>query len=98
MAFLEIAGLRKRYAAQDVLKNIDVDLDKGGFLVLVGPSGCGKSTLLHMIAGLESITDGRIRLDGNVINDLHPAKRAEQGGEEDGEAQPRRPCRRHPHR
>src|SRR6185295_3106302 len=75
MAFLEIEGLRKRYAAQDVLKNIDVDLDKSGFLVLVGPSGCGKSTLLHMIAGLESITAGEIRLDGKVINDLHPSRR-----------------------
>ena len=75
MAFLEIEGLRKRYAAQDVLKNIDVDLDRSGFLVLVGPSGCGKSTLLHMIAGLETVTAGEIRLDGKVVNDLHPSKR-----------------------
>ena len=75
MAFLEIAGLRKRYGAVEVLKNIDIDLDKGGFLVLVGPSGCGKSTLLHMIAGLEAVTAGEIRIDGQTVNDLHPSKR-----------------------
>jgi multiple sugar transport system ATP-binding protein len=75
MAFLEIAGLRKRYGAVEVLKNIDIDLDKGGFLVLVGPSGCGKSTLLHMIAGLESVTAGEIKIDGKTVNDLHPSKR-----------------------
>ena len=75
MAFLEIAGLRKRYGAMDVLQTIDVDLEKGGFLVLVGPSGCGKSTLLNMIAGLESITAGEIRIDGKLVNDLHPSKR-----------------------
>jgi multiple sugar transport system ATP-binding protein len=75
MAFLEIAGLRKRYGAVEVLKNIDIDLEKGGFLVLVGPSGCGKSTLLHMIAGLEAVTAGEIRIDGQTVNDLHPSKR-----------------------
>ncbi|NNU58635.1 ATP-binding cassette domain-containing protein, partial [Rhizobium indigoferae] len=46
MAFLEISGLRKRFGAVDILKGIDLELEKGGFLVLVGPSGCGKSTLL----------------------------------------------------
>src|SRR5208282_157753 len=49
--------------------------DKGGFLVLVGPSGCGKSTLLNTIAGLESISSGDIRVEGQQINDLHPSKR-----------------------
>src|SRR6266481_3659332 len=56
MAFLEIKGLRKRYGALEVLKGIDLTLDKGGFLVLIGPSGCGKSTLLGTIAGLESVS------------------------------------------
>ena len=51
MAFLEISGLRKRFGALEILKGIDLTLDKGGFLVLVGPSGCGKSTLLNTIAG-----------------------------------------------
>ncbi|MGO6784411.1 ATP-binding cassette domain-containing protein, partial [Rhizobium leguminosarum] len=56
MAFLEISGLKKRFGAVDILKGIDLELEKGGFLVLVGPSGCGKSTLLNTIAGLETIT------------------------------------------
>ena len=75
MAFLEISGLKKRFGAVDILKGIDLELDKGGFLVLVGPSGCGKSTLLNTIAGLETITSGDIRIDGRAINGLHPSKR-----------------------
>ena len=75
MAFLEINGLRKRFGALEILKGIDLTLEKGGFLVLVGPSGCGKSTLLNTIAGLESISAGEIRVEGELINDLHPSKR-----------------------
>jgi multiple sugar transport system ATP-binding protein len=75
MAFLEIDGLRKRFGAAEILKGIDLNLEKGGFLVLVGPSGCGKSTLLNTIAGLENISEGQIRVDGRAINDLHPSKR-----------------------
>ncbi|QND56619.1 MULTISPECIES: ABC transporter ATP-binding protein [Mesorhizobium] len=75
MAFLEIDGLKKRFGNVEILKGIDVELEKGGFLVLVGPSGCGKSTLLNTIAGLEQITEGEIRVEGRAINDLHPSKR-----------------------
>jgi multiple sugar transport system ATP-binding protein len=75
MAFLEINSLRKRFGSLEILKGINLTLDKGGFLVLVGPSGCGKSTLLNTIAGLESISSGEIKIDGDVINDLHPSKR-----------------------
>src|SRR6478752_9985431 len=75
MAFLEIANLKKRFGSVEILKGINIDLDKGGFLVLVGPSGCGKSTLLNTIAGLETITEGEIRLEGRAINDLHPSRR-----------------------
>jgi multiple sugar transport system ATP-binding protein len=75
MAFLEISSLRKRFGAVEILKGINLELEKGGFLVLVGPSGCGKSTLLNTIAGLESITEGSIRVDGRAIDDLHPSKR-----------------------
>jgi multiple sugar transport system ATP-binding protein len=75
MAFLEIDGLKKRFGNVEILKGINVELEKGGFLVLVGPSGCGKSTLLNTIAGLEQITEGEIRVDGRAINDLHPSKR-----------------------
>ncbi|WSG97095.1 ABC transporter ATP-binding protein [Rhizobium johnstonii] len=75
MAFLEISGLKKRFGAVDILKGIDLELEKGGFLVLVGPSGCGKSTLLNTIAGLETITSGDIKIDGRDISGLHPLKR-----------------------
>jgi multiple sugar transport system ATP-binding protein len=75
MSTLEVRSLRKKYGALEILKGIDISLEKGGFLVLVGPSGCGKSTLLNSIAGLESITSGEIRIGGQVVNDLHPSKR-----------------------
>jgi len=75
MSTLEIRSLRKKYGSLEILKGIDLSLEKGGFLVLVGPSGCGKSTLLNSIAGLESITSGEIRIGGHVVNDLHPSKR-----------------------
>src|SRR5690349_16664329 len=75
MATLEVSDLRKRFGTIEVLKNIDLTLDKGGFLVLVGPSGCGKSTLLNTIAGLESVSAGEIRIDGQLVNGLHPSKR-----------------------
>src|ERR1700757_2076365 len=75
MSTLEINSLRKKYGALEILKGIDITLEKGGFLVLVGPSGCGKSTLLNTIAGLEQISSGEIRIAGNVVNHLHPSKR-----------------------
>ena len=75
MAFLEIENLEKRFGAVDVLKGISLEIEKGGFLVLVGPSGCGKSTLLNTIAGLETITGGEIRINGKRVNELHPSQR-----------------------
>ena len=75
MAFLEIEKLEKRFGAVNILKGIDLDIDEGGFLVLVGPSGCGKSTLLNTIAGLESVSGGEIRIAGKRVNELHPSKR-----------------------
>jgi multiple sugar transport system ATP-binding protein len=75
MAFLEIRDLYKTIGGVDILKGIDLTLDKGGFLVLVGPSGCGKSTLLNTVAGLTPVTSGEIVIDGQVVNDLHPSKR-----------------------
>ncbi|AUG53800.1 ABC transporter ATP-binding protein [Thalassospira marina] len=75
MAFLEIDNVCKSFGPVDVLKNIKLDVEEGGFLVLVGPSGCGKSTLLNTIAGLENLTTGQIRIDGDVIDELPPAER-----------------------
>ncbi|MBI2717638.1 MAG: ABC transporter ATP-binding protein [Rhizobiales bacterium] len=75
MAFLEIEKLEKRFGSVSILKGIDLDIDEGGFLVLVGPSGCGKSTLLNTIAGLESVSGGEIRIAGKRVNELHPSRR-----------------------
>jgi len=75
LPFLEIKNLVKRYGRIDVLKGIDLDLEQGGFLVLVGPSGCGKSTLLNAIAGLETVSGGEIHIAGRVVNDLPPSQR-----------------------
>ncbi|MDB2407184.1 sn-glycerol-3-phosphate ABC transporter ATP-binding protein UgpC [Jannaschia sp.] len=75
MTALSINSLRKSFGAVEVLRDINIELDEGGFLVLLGPSGCGKSTLLSMIAGLEDISDGEIRIGDRVVNDLKPKDR-----------------------
>ncbi len=75
MSFLSIRNIKKSYGNNPIIKGIDIEVEKGDFLVLVGPSGCGKSTLLNMIAGLTDITSGEIVLDGKVINDTIPSKR-----------------------
>ncbi|QRM57448.1 sn-glycerol-3-phosphate ABC transporter ATP-binding protein UgpC [Sinorhizobium sp. BG8] len=75
MSFLKISSLRKSYGALEILKDINLEIEQGGFLVLVGPSGCGKSTLLNTIAGLEPITSGDIAIDGRSVAGLHPSKR-----------------------
>ena len=75
MSFLRINGVTKRFGGVEALKDIDIGVEAGEFLVLVGPSGCGKSTLLNMIAGLDTITSGEIAIDGRVVNDVHPKDR-----------------------
>ncbi|SNT73538.1 ABC transporter ATP-binding protein [Paracoccus seriniphilus] len=75
MSTLEISDLRKSFGAVEVLKNINLSARSGEFVALVGPSGCGKSTLLSMIAGLESVTSGEIRIDGHLVNDEAPKDR-----------------------
>ena len=75
MSGLAIRDAGKLYGSVRVLKNIDIEIDEGEFLVLVGPSGCGKSTLLNMIAGLEDITEGEIFISGQLVNDLEPSER-----------------------
>ena len=75
MAELTLTKLRKSYGSLDVIHGVDMAIENGEFCVFVGPSGCGKSTLLRMIAGLEKITDGEIRIDGRVINDVPEAMR-----------------------
>ncbi|WP_119300578.1 ABC transporter ATP-binding protein [Dongia deserti] len=75
MASIDIADIRKAYGPVHVLHGIDLSIHDGEFVVLVGPSGCGKSTLLRMIAGLEDISAGEIRIDGRRVNDLEPKDR-----------------------
>ncbi len=75
MAQLKIEGLYKRYGAVEILKNIDLEIASGEFMVFVGPSGCGKSTLLRCIAGLEEISAGTLSIDGDVVNDRAPSRR-----------------------
>ena len=75
MSEVKIEKLCKSYGHVEVLKNIDLTVDDGSFVVLVGPSGCGKSTLLRSIAGLEPIASGNINIGGKQVNDLPPAKR-----------------------
>ena len=75
MAFLEITGLRKRFGSLEILKGIDIALDKGGFLVLVGPSGCGKSTFSIRSRGLNRSPPAKFASAARSINDLHPSKR-----------------------
>jgi multiple sugar transport system ATP-binding protein len=73
MATLTLEGLRKSFGGLEVVRGIDLDVADGEFVVLVGPSGCGKSTILRMIAGLEDISDGEIRIAGERVNEI-PAK------------------------
>ena len=75
MASVTIRGVRKAFGVFAVIHGLDITIEDGEFVVLVGPSGCGKSTLLRMIAGLENITSGEIRIDDRVVNRLPPKER-----------------------
>ena len=75
MSTLDLVGISKSYGATEVLRNIDISLASGEFLVLLGASGCGKSTLLNIISGLLSPTSGEIRIDGKRVNHVHPKDR-----------------------
>ncbi|TIX95446.1 MAG: sn-glycerol-3-phosphate ABC transporter ATP-binding protein UgpC, partial [Mesorhizobium sp.] len=75
MADVTLRQVKKSYGNLNILHGIDLDIKSGEFIVFVGPSGCGKSTLLRSIAGLEEITSGELRIDGEVVNDVPPSKR-----------------------
>jgi multiple sugar transport system ATP-binding protein len=75
MASVGVVQARKSYGTVEVLHGVSIDIADGEFVILVGPSGCGKSTLLRMIAGLESITSGKIRIGDRIVNDLAPKDR-----------------------
>ncbi|MGS1116238.1 sn-glycerol-3-phosphate import ATP-binding protein UgpC [Castellaniella sp. UC4442_H9] len=76
MATLSFQDVRKTYpGGAEVIHGISMAVRDGEFVVIVGPSGCGKSTLMRMVAGLESVTGGQIRIGDRVVNDLEPAER-----------------------
>ena len=75
MAALSFRDVKKSYAGLEVIHGVTTEVADGEFVVIVGPSGCGKSTLLRMVAGLEPITAGEIRIGDRVVNDLEPKDR-----------------------
>ena len=75
MASVQIANVRKSYGEVEIVHGVSIAIEDGEFAILVGPSGCGKSTLLRMIAGLESVSSGEIRIGERVVNDLPPKDR-----------------------
>ena len=79
MASLTISDLNKSFGSTPVLKGVNLEVKTGEFVVLVGPSGCGKSTLLAMIAGLESVSSGEIRIGERVVNGVPPKDRDKIG-------------------
>ena len=75
MAFLEISGLQKYYGPTHVVRDFDLDVEKGEFVSFLGPSGCGKTTTLRMVAGFETPSAGSIRIDGRDVVNLKPNQR-----------------------
>ena len=75
MASVTVSNVRKSYGDLEVVHGLDLAVADGEFVVLLGPSGCGKSTLLRMIAGLEPISAGEVKIGADVVNDLHPKDR-----------------------
>jgi multiple sugar transport system ATP-binding protein len=75
MATLALRDVRKSFGKHEVIHGVSLDVQDGEFVVFVGPSGCGKSTMLRMIAGLETITEGQLLIDGAVMNEETPTRR-----------------------
>ncbi len=75
MASVDIVRVRKSFGSNEVLHGIDLSIEDSAFVVLVGPSGCGKTTLLRLIAGLEEINEGEIRIDGRNVKGVPPKDR-----------------------
>src|ERR1700719_1835728 len=75
MGQITLQRVRKSFGPVNIIKNANLDIENGSFVVFVGPSGCGKTTLLRLIAGLEDVTGGQILIDGKNVVDVPPAKR-----------------------
>ena len=80
MASVTIQAVKKNFGIVPILHGVDIEIPDGSFTVLVGPSGCGKSTLLRMIAGLEQISGGEIRIGDKRVNDVPPKARTTISG------------------
>ena len=75
MSYIRFENLYKSFGSNEVLKNINLEIEKGQLVTLLGPSGCGKSTLLRCLAGLETVTSGKVYLDDRDITDVSPKNR-----------------------
>lgn len=75
MSTVTLEQVKKSYGRDEIIHGVDINIEDKELIVVVGPSGCGKSTLLRMIAGLETITEGSIKIDDVVVNDLEPMER-----------------------
>ena len=75
MADIKLTNLNKSYGSVHILKDVNLDIKSGEFIVFVGPSGCGKSTLLRAISGLDQVSSGTIEIDNAVVNEVPPSKR-----------------------
>ena len=75
MAEIVFSGVAKRFGETAAVHDFDLEIRDGEFMILVGPSGCGKTTVLRMLAGLEALTEGEIRIDGEVVNERTPKDR-----------------------
>lgn len=75
MSAVNLIAVSKYYAQQLVLNKVSLSIEQGEFVAVVGSSGCGKSTLLRLVAGLDSVSDGKILINNQCVNAIHPAKR-----------------------
>ncbi|MCB1355534.1 MAG: ATP-binding cassette domain-containing protein, partial [Maritimibacter sp.] len=75
MATLSLDNLKKSFGKVEVIHGVSMEIEDGEFIVIVGPSGCGKSTLLRMVAGLETVSAGEVRIDGARVNEKEPMDR-----------------------
>ncbi|WP_281983423.1 sn-glycerol-3-phosphate import ATP-binding protein UgpC [Thalassorhabdomicrobium marinisediminis] len=75
MATVELDNIKKRFGGTQVIHGVSTAIEDGEFIVIVGPSGCGKSTLLRMVAGLESVSEGEVRINGERVNEREPMAR-----------------------
>ncbi len=75
MATVELRNVKKRFGPTEVIHGVSIEIEDGEFIVIVGPSGCGKSTLLRMVAGLETVSEGDVLINGELVNDTEPMDR-----------------------